>query len=68
MKPWRVCRQAVADTHHFDEVPDPDPHPRSYYSGLYFGQQRYPIPPLPKLMFAFKNSVILNTVVDDKTA
>jgi hypothetical protein len=24
--PWRVCRPLVADSHHFDEEQDPDPH------------------------------------------
>ncbi len=22
---WKVCRPVVADSHHFDEKPDPDP-------------------------------------------
>jgi hypothetical protein len=26
MEPWRVCRPVVADSHHFDEEQDPDPH------------------------------------------
>jgi hypothetical protein len=26
MKPWRVYRPVVADSHHFDEEQDPDPH------------------------------------------
>jgi hypothetical protein len=26
MEPWRVCRQVVADSHHFVEEQDPDPH------------------------------------------
>jgi hypothetical protein len=26
MKPWRVCRQVVEDSHHFEEEQDPDPH------------------------------------------
>jgi hypothetical protein len=26
MEPWRVCRPKVADSHHFDEEQDPDPH------------------------------------------
>ncbi len=26
MKPWRVYRPAVADSYHFDEEQDPDPH------------------------------------------
>ncbi len=26
MVPWRVCWLVVADSHHFDE--EPDPHPR----------------------------------------
>ncbi len=26
MEPWRVCRPVVADSHDFDEKPDPDPH------------------------------------------
>ncbi len=25
MEPWRICRPAVADSHHFDEEQDPDP-------------------------------------------
>ncbi len=27
MEPWSVCRQVVADSHHFDEEQDPDPDP-----------------------------------------
>jgi hypothetical protein len=26
MEPWRVCRPVVADSQHFDEGQDPDPH------------------------------------------
>jgi hypothetical protein len=26
MVPWRICITVVADMHHFDEEPDPDPH------------------------------------------
>ncbi len=26
MEPWMVCRPVVADSHHFDEAQDPDPH------------------------------------------
>ncbi len=26
MEVWRVCRPVIADLHHFDEEPDPDPH------------------------------------------
>jgi hypothetical protein len=28
MKPWRVCRLAVADSHYSDEKQDPDPDPQ----------------------------------------
>ncbi len=26
MEPWMECRPVVADSHHIDEEPDPDPH------------------------------------------
>jgi hypothetical protein len=26
MEPWRVCRPAIAASHHFDVEQDPDPH------------------------------------------
>jgi hypothetical protein len=26
IEPWRVCSPVVADSHHFDEKQDPDPH------------------------------------------
>ncbi len=26
IEPWRVCKQVVADSHHFDEEQDLDPH------------------------------------------
>jgi hypothetical protein len=25
-EPWSVCRQIVAEQHHFDEEQDPEPH------------------------------------------
>ncbi len=26
MEPWKGCSPMVADSHHFDELQDPDPH------------------------------------------
>jgi hypothetical protein len=26
MEPWRVCRPVIANSHHFDEEQDTDPH------------------------------------------
>jgi hypothetical protein len=61
IEPWRVCSPVVADSHHFDEKQDPDPHYLAKYIRIRiqvirnpakkpqpnFGQSPPPPPPPP---------------------